>query len=314
MKFPKPLKAGATIGLIQPSGSISEKAFVKALANIESMGFKVYHQPEMPRKNGYLGGTDQQKADELHHMFSNPDVDAIWCVRGGYGTQRLLHLLDYKLIANNPKPFIGFSDITALLNTISQATDLVTYHGLMGVSEFSTFDRDIFQKMVMEQNHSITLSPLQKHIESNDEAFHPYVVNEGTALGKLAGGNLALLASAIGTPYDINCDEKILLIEEVGEAPYRIDRMLTQLLRAGKFDKVAGIALGIFKGCHPTDHDWKEENSFSVKEVIMDRLSSLKIPIMYGLPFGHIAENATLPIGAKAKLDTKKKELSIYMG
>ena len=311
MIYPKPLKQGATIGLVQPSGAISKERYKKAIEKIESLGFTIYQLPELPRKLGYLGGSDQEKVDELHHMFTNPEVDAIWCVRGGYGTQRHLHLLDYELIAQNSKPFIGFSDITALANSITKECGFVTYHGIMGVSEFSEFDVSIFRKVVFDQDFPVHLTPLEKHVNAADTAFHPFVIKKGIALGKLVGGNLALLAAAIGTPFDVDYSGKILFLEDISEAPYSIDRMLTQMIHAGKLDNVAGVALGIFKDCHPKDHGWEDEDSLSLREVIEDRLSHLNVPVLYGLPFGHIDENATLPIGGNAKLDADNMELTL---
>lgn len=312
MHHPKPLQQGATIGLVQLAGAMSEARFVTAIKQIEALGFVVYHLPELPRKHGYLGGTDQQRLNELHHMFSNSSVDAIWCVRGGYGTQRYLKDVDYELIANNPKPIIGFSDITALLNAISNECQLVSYHGIMGVSAFSDFDIKIFRQVVMEQNYPVVLSPLPEHGASENMNYHPYVITKGKALGQIAGGNLALLCAAIGTDFDVDYSGKILILEDVGEAPYRVDRMLNQLLCAGKLENVAGIALGIFDGCLPENHGSDSENSLSLKEVFTDALQKLGVPVVYGLPFGHISENATLPIGAKAMLDANKLELTVF--
>lgn len=306
---PKRLKPGDTIGLITPASFITNQQLEKSVANLNELGFEVVYKQSVLSKKGYLAGSDEERVAELHEMFAGKNIDGIICARGGYGVPRILSMIDYDLIRNNPKVFVGYSDITALLQAIYVKTGLVCFHGPMGISNFNSFATGNFKKVLMEpeENH-VAIHP-EKEIEKEDaEEFIPYVINDGTAEGQLIGGNLALLAALIGTPFDIDYTGKIIFIEDIGEEPYRIDRMLTQLLLSGQLAKASGIALGVFKNCRT---DEPEGNSLSLREVFEDRLKHLNIPTVYGLRFGHITDNATFPVGIKARLDATKQSLTI---
>lgn len=306
---PKALEKGDTIGLITPASAISRTAFESSLYNLESLGFKVKHSPNMRVKKGFLAGTDEQRIDDLHSMFEDDAVAGIVCARGGYGSGRLVAYLDYELIRRNPKVFVGYSDITALHYAIHQMTGLVTFHGPVAASSFPKSTEKYFTDVVIKGKDNVKLSSVET--DGADKAFDHFTINAGMADGALAGGNLSLMVAMLGTPYDLDFKGKVVFIEEIGESPYRIDRMLTQLLNSGKLAEAAGIALGVFKGCETQPDDPDFGDSLSLKEVLLDRLEGIGIPVAYGFPIGHIDENATLPMGISARLDTSKFTLTI---
>ncbi len=308
---PSKLSKGDKIGLIAPGSGVNRSSFEKAVATIKRLGFKPYYTKNLRVNKGFLAGTDQQRVDDIHHMFANKEVKGILCIRGGYGSNRLLPLIDYDLIRSNAKVFMGYSDITALLYGIFSQTGLVCFHGPVGISSFKEFSAEIFTKVLIKGKNTITIKRPKEWDEKTDLAYNELKINSGVATGELIGGNLSVLVSLIGTPYDVDCTDKILFLEEIGEAPYKIDRMLTQLLQSGKLAKTKGIALGIFKDCDYDAEDEEYDQSISLEEVLKDRLSGLQVPVIYGLPFGHIKDNATLPFGVKAELNVEKFTLTI---
>ena len=306
---PKRLKKGDTVGLISPGGFIKETELNESIANIENLGFKVVPGEAVLGKHGYLGGNDKQRADDMNKMFSDNQIDGIFCSRGGYGCSRILPLLDYKLIKNNPKALIGYSDITALFYGIYAKTGLLGFHGPVGISTFNEYSVNIFSEVVMSPKKETVL---QNADETNTAPeYQREIIRSGTTEGTLIGGNLSIVVSLIGTPYDVDSKDKIYFLEEVSEEPYRVDRMFTQMIQAGKFDKAAGIALGVFSKCNPRESISGIGNSFSLMEVIYDRLFDLGIPVVYGMSFGHITNKMTLPVGIKAKLNVDEFTLTL---
>lgn len=307
--LPKKLTPGATIGLIAPGYAVSAEKLKEAIGYIEDLGYKVYHTPRIQGNYGYLSNTDEERLADLHHMFSNPDVDGILCVRGGYGCTRILPDIDWDLIRKHPKVFAGFSDITALLNTINQKTGLVCFHAPVGTTLDTEYNREYFQRVVSGQPEEVTLTPYPYENEEKHYGpeFTPHTLCDGEATGILAGGNLSLLAAMTGTPYEPDYTDKIVFIEEIEEEPYRIDRMLTQLRQSATFNKAKAVVLGIFNGCDTA----RNPDSFSLKEVLTDRFSDMNIPIAYGLPIGHIDENATLPLGVPVTLNASELTVKI---
>ena len=308
---PKRLVKGDTIGLIAPGSGVNRSSFEKAIETIERLGFKAYYTKNLRVNKGFLAGTDQQRVDDIHHMFSNKQVKGILCIRGGYGSNRLLPMIDYDVIKNNSKVFMGYSDITALLYGIHAKTGLVCFHGPVGISSFKEFSAEIFTKELVKGKSDIEIKRPKEWGAKTDLAYRELKIKSGIATGELVGGNLSVLVSQIGTPYDVDYTDKILFLEEIGEAPYKIDRMLTQLLQSGKLAQTKGIALGIFKDCDYSPEDEEYDQSISLQEVLKDRLSNLNIPVIYGLPFGHIKDNATLPFGSKAELNVEKATLTL---
>ncbi len=315
---PKRLSPGDTIGLVTPATYLTEEQLRKSVSQFESFGFKVYYSPNMLVRKGYLAGTDQQRAADINAMFADDPIDGIICGRGGYGSARILPYLDYDVIKSNPKVFMGYSDITALLFGIFRETGLVCFHGPMGTSDYNDFTTAHFKKVLMEPENQYIFkndTPVEKTIITPQahgfeiiEEEVAQTITPGKAEGPLAGGNLSLIAALSGTRYDLGFANKIIFIEDVGEEPYRIDRMLTQLLETeDKLKSAAGIVLGTFNDCEPKEPD----RSLSLYEVLHDRLANLGIPVLYGLSFGHIARNLTIPFGIQARMDTETRSLTL---
>ncbi|MDP4115464.1 MAG: LD-carboxypeptidase [Bacteroidota bacterium] len=304
---PPRLRAGDTLGLISPGSFISEKELEESKDNLTKLGFKVVTAKNVLARHGYLGGTDIQRADDVNEMFANMDVKGIVCTRGGYGCARILSLLDYDLIKHNPKVLIGYSDITSLLYGLYSQTGLVCFHGPVGTSTFNDFSVKNFTDVLINPVKPLTLTNALP--EKDTEYFKPKIIKGGMAEGILTGGNLSIVVSLVGTPYDIDTDGKILFLEEVGEEPYRVDRMLTQMKQAGKFNKVKGIVLGVF-----TRADSKPESfsdSLSLFDVLSDRLCNLGVPVVYGMSFGHIVNKFTLPICVHCSLNADEKTITL---
>ncbi len=308
---PKALKKGDTIGLITPGSAISRGSFEKTLQNIEDLGFKVKYSDNMRVRKGFLAGADAQRIDDIHSMFDNSNIDGIICARGGYGSARLLPFLDYELIKSNPKVLLGYSDITALLYGIFKKTNLVCFHGPVGASTYTPFTTEQFEKVLIKGKNKVEISQPKDWKDLENPAYNQINITSGVARGALVGGNLSLMVSLIGTPYDVDYTGKIVFIEEIGESTYRVDRMLTQLLLSGKLDNAKGVALGIFKDFDIASSNDSYGISTSLKEVLLDRLAQLNVPCIYGFPIGHIADNATLPFGIEAELDAQKGRLTL---
>ena len=292
----KKLKPGASIGLVSPASSISDQKIQTAVTNLEGLGFRLVFGENAKAQKGYLAGEDQARINDLHRFFKEDKIDAIWCLRGGYGSARLLPDLDYKLIRKNPKVLIGYSDITALLNSIYNKCGLLAFHGPVGSSTFTDFTIQSLQSMLLQTSIPPPIQVLE------DKAF---TIRSGQAEGKLVGGNLSLISALAGSSYLPKFKNKIVFLEDVGEKPYRIDRMLTHLLYSTDLHKAAAIVLGVFADCEADPDD----KSLSLKETLQDRLGQVSIPVIYGFPFGHVADNATLAIGLRASLDTATGKL-----
>jgi muramoyltetrapeptide carboxypeptidase len=305
---PKRLKLGDTLGVIAPASALSEKTITRAVENLTSLGFKVKLGKNVREQKGYLAGTDEQRLADLHWAFSDPEVDAVWCIRGGYGVTRILPKVDFKLIKKNPKIFIGYSDITALHVAIHQKTGLVTFHGPVGTSDYTEFTKPNVWNLLTNPTPQYKLVHSEENLKKESNLFKPEVITAGKCRGQLIGGNLSLLSAMDGTPFALgNLKGKILFMEDIDERPYRVDRMLTQMLQSHDFTKLAGIALGVFEGCNPKP----EENSMSLIECLKDRLGNLGIPVIYGLSFGHISNQYTLPVGIEAEMDTATGTLTL---
>jgi muramoyltetrapeptide carboxypeptidase len=303
---PKRLRAGDTVGIIAPSSGVSDEELAKAVRNMTDLGLKTKLGKSVGQVNGFLAGTDKERLDDLHRAFADKTIDAIWCVRGGYGATRFLPNIDYDLIRKNPKIFIGYSDITALHTAIYQNCNLVTFHGPVAASTFSDYAKKHVVNLLMNPTtpYKIELSP--DNVAKESSLFKTEIITKGKAKGKLIGGNLSLLTAMAGTPFGLrNLKGKLLFIEDVGEKPYRLDRMFVQLRQSIDLKKSAGIALGVFAEC-----DAPDDKSQTVIDVVRDQLGNLGIPVIYGLSFGHIRDQCTLPVGIEAELDTEKSTLT----
>lgn len=297
------LKPGDTIGIIAPASPADPEEQEKALQLFSEFGYNIKLGNSIWQQYGYLAGSDWVRADDVNRMFADPEVDAIFCMRGGYGTPRILDLIDYRIIRRNPKIFVGYSDITALHLAIQREVGLVTFHGPM-VIELAKHP-DSLSWFTLFKN-LINPYPLGRYEEPMDK----YSIVEGTAKGRLIGGNLSLLVATLGTPYEVDTEGKILFIEEVGEKPYRIDRMLTQLRLACKLQRAEGIIFTECTDCKPED----EKKSLTIRQILDDIIKPLGIPSYYGLKVGHTQPNLTLPLGIYAKMNATKGWIELREG
>tara|TARA_B110000211_G_scaffold201028_1_gene232374 strand:+ start:270 stop:1316 length:1047 start_codon:yes stop_codon:yes gene_type:complete len=306
---PKRLRPGMSVGLVTPASNVPEDQELHAAMDlVRSLGFSAEPAVNLFSRTQYLAGTDQQRADDLNAMFADTDIDAIFCVRGGYGSGRLLRYLDYDMIAANPKVIMGYSDITSILNAIYLRTGLVTFHGPIAGGNFSNYTYEQYKKVLIEPTQIARIG------EPPEFETRPGVVDwknrlttivSGVAEGHLVGGNLSLMVTLLGTPFEPQFEGAILFLEDVDEPPYSVDRMLTHLWMAGKLEQVAGIVLGKF-----TD-DGYDSNTFSMEEVLRDRLEPLGIPTLRGAMIGHIEDKTVVPLGVRARLDADAGALTL---
>lgn len=298
----KRLASGQTIGLIAPSSNVTENEDIYYARDVlKSFGFEVKAGDHLFERRGYLAGADELRAQDVNNMFADKDVDGIVCLRGGYGSPRILPYLDYKTIAANPKVIMGYSDVTALLNAIFAKTGLITFHGPIAGQRFSDYTLASFKKVLFEPSAGIKLAeapPFEQKEGWVEKDNRLSVIVPGKAEGQLIGGNLSLMVSMVGTAYEPDYEGKILFLEDVSEAPYSIDRMLTHLKLAGRLQKLKGIAFGKCTECY------SHRNSLSLEQVLNDHLAPLGVPVVRGAMIGHIDDMATIPIGAKAEINT----------
>ncbi len=306
---PARLSPGNTVGLITPASNAMEDENIRFAGDlIRSLGFKVKEGKHLYERNNYLAGSDQERADDVNAMFGDDDVDAIFCLRGGYGTPRILPYLDYPLIAKNPKVFLGASDITAILSAMHVKSGLVGFHGSNAGYNFSEYTLAEYKKVLVNPSPTSFIGnpPAIQAREGFAERTNRITrFSGGTVTGHLIGGNLTLIATLIGTPYEPDFRGAILFLEDTDEAPYRIDRMLTQLWLAGKLQEVAGIAFGKFTKASD------DGNTYSVEQVIRMRCESLGVPVIRGLMIGHVRDQTTVPVGLQAKLDADAGTLQL---
>ncbi|MDZ7714935.1 MAG: LD-carboxypeptidase [Balneolaceae bacterium] len=301
---PKTLSKGDVIGMPSPGFLINDQnAYDEIISTIEKLGFKVKQGKNARNRFGYFAGTDKERAEDINALFSDPEVNAIIPFRGGWGTNRILDLLDYSLIENNPKALIGFSDITALLLAIHTKTGMVTFHGPVGKSEWSDFTVASFESVLMQKNPTELVNP------PKSSGFAPSrfrTITSGKCSGKLIGGNLSVLTSMLGSSYIPEWRNAILFVEDVGESVYRIDRMLTQLKLNGILNSINGF---IFGRC--TDCTKGYEYGFTLEQILDQHIKELEIPAFYGSMIGHLDHMFTVPIGINAEMDSNTGSIKI---
>jgi len=298
--LPSALRKGDTVGIVSPS-SASEDGFSLQLAReaMEALGFKVKAGAHVSSRRGHLAGTDAERAGDLNAMFADGSVRAVVCARGGSGAARLLPLLDYDAIRRDPKVLLGYSDITALHSAIHAKTGLVTFHGPVGSGSWNTFNVDQFQRVFLDRE----LVTWRNKVDAGDELVprrnRTITVRGGKASGELIGGNLTVLTALAGSPYLPDFDGRILFLEDVSEAPYRIDRMLSTLKLMGALDRIAGFVFGECSECDPGDGF----GSLTLEQIFDDHIRPLGIPAYRGAMIGHIREQFILPVGGRVELD-----------
>lgn len=303
MLLPNRLQKGDTVGVIAPAGPPNQKNLHQALKFLDELGLNVKLGRYIESKYGYLAGTDDERLSDFHEMIEDPQIQGIFFARGGYGTGRIAANIDYELIKQYPKIIWGYSDITYLHTAIRQATGLVTFHGPMVATDM--VDKQFDEKTRMMFNQLFT--PTELHYT---EAYSPLTtLVEGRSRGQIVGGNLSLIVSTLGTPFEIEMKDKLLLIEEIGEMPYRVDSMLNQLVLAGKLQQVAGILIGDFVKAETGD-----KPSLSLEEVFRDYFGDLGCPVMSGFKIGHCFPHFAIPLGVEGTLDTKSKTLIVDAG
>ena len=295
-KKPKGLIKGDLIGITAPAGSIWNKSHITKVQEVlADLGFKTTVGDTNYEQKGFLAGSDEMRAQEFMEMVKDKSIRAILTMRGGWGCARILDKLDYKVIRENPKIIMGFSDITSLVNAIHTKTGLVTYHGPCGYSSWGDFTVDQVLNSVVKGDPYVMSNPTTNNKDLK-------TLSSGKAQGKLIGGNLTVIVSMVGTEYEPNWNNKILCLEEIKEEPYRVDRMLWQLKQAGVFKKVSGVVLGSFRKCEPEE----PEKSFSLQEIFDQHFKNADFPVYQGASFGHLAPKWTIPLGINAEMDADK--------
>ncbi len=306
---PRRLKEGDVVGLITPCGFLEQEGIDRAARNIEDLGVKVRLGKHVLARRGRYAGTVAQRLEDLHAMFADPEIDAIWAATGGSGGISLLPHIDYQLIRKHPKIFVGYSDVTCLHLAIHRQTRLVTFHGPVGISTFSDYSKKHLQAILMQPEREYAMSMAQENRAKGETAANYQVrtAKHGTAVGRLTGGNLSLVAALSGTPYAAELKGHILFLEDIGEAPYRIDRMMTQLDLSQGLKTSAALMLGIFEKCEAPEN----ESSLTLNETLETHLDRSGVPAVTGYSIGHIAHQMTLPMGLTARLDTVAQTLTL---
>lgn len=299
----KVLKAGDTIGIITPASALPDEESITICKEVLTyFGFKVKEGKYIRERYGNLAGTDDQRLEDLHAMFADKDVAGILCIRGGAGASRLLHRIDYNMVAKNPKVLLGYSDITALIMAFQAKIGLVTFHGPVGTSTWSNYVATGFKEQLMENKLVTFQNPDKKGdnvvtYKDRITTLHPGVVE-----GKLLGGNLTLISGLCGSPYLPDFKDSILFLEEVSESPEKVDRMFCQLMNAGILKQIKGFVFGKCTDCNPS----AGFGSLNLDQILRDYIKPLGIPAYSGAVIGHIADQFLLPVGVKVRMDANK--------
>lgn len=300
---PQRLNIGDTVGVIAPASPPDQEKLKQGIQFLEKFGLKVKLGKNLKKKVGYLAGTDRERLEDFHEMFRDKDVKAVFCARGGYGTSRFASMIDYELIKKNPKIFWGYSDITFLHTAIYQETGLITFHGPMIATDLGEEIVDPISKQYFGHLFDAEEIIYTEKISSLE------VLVEGVACGSIVGGNLSIIASTLGTPYEINTNGNLLFIEEINEEPRLVDRMLNQLYLGGKFNKLAGIVIGDFHQCISNT-----ENSFTLDEILNHYMNLANKPAVKGFKIGHCTPHVAIPLGSHAVINTFDKILQVKSG
>ena len=308
---PRALHEGNRVAIIAPSSATDLKTVENAEKRIKAMGLNPIMYPTCYTRHGHLSATDEERARDINNAFSDKDISGIICLKGGYGTPRILNMLDYNMIKLNPKVFVGFSDITGLHIAFNKICRMVTYHGPMAASGFAKVENN---NVEFEE---YTYDSLKKNIFTNEpiglfnnpQNEELYSLVGGKAEGELIGGNLSLLVSTLGSPFEIDTNGKILFIEEVDEPVYKIDRMLTSLALAGKFSDCEGIILGTWTNCEREKKGYENGYDLPLEEVFNNTLVKYNKPIITNFRAGHNYPQPTMAFGTFVEIDADKKEI-----
>lgn len=298
--LPVPLSKGDTVALVSPSSATDERLSLQLAREVmEALGLRVRTGSHYASRRGHLAGEDRARAADINAAFADPDIKAVICVRGGSGAARLLPLLDYQAIRANPKVLLGYSDITALHSAIHARTGLVTFHGPNGTGSWNRFNADQFERVFFQRE----LMEYRNAIEAGDELVprrnRTLTITGGKASGELVGGNLTVLTALAGSPYLPDFNGRILFLEDVSEAPYRIDRMLSTLRLMGALDRIAGVIFGECTDCDPGEGF----GSLTLDEIFDDYFRPLGVPAYRGAMIGHIRQQFIVPVGGRVEMD-----------
>ncbi|OGQ36809.1 MAG: hypothetical protein A3F16_04175 [Deltaproteobacteria bacterium RIFCSPHIGHO2_12_FULL_43_9] len=296
MRRPPPLQQGDKVAIIAPATCVDSDQLHRGIATLTKLGFKVLHSPNLEeRRDRYLAGSDSARAEEIHHYFLDNSTKALFCIRGGFGSSRVIPLLNSRIIKRNPKLFVGYSDITSLHLYFNHSCGMTTIYGAhpAEIDDFGEMEKTILLQMLTSKD------PLGEFTFDHVEQLFP-----GRARGKLIGGCLSLLASSIGTQYEVDTRGNILFIEEYDEPPYRLDRMLTHLKNAGKLNKLKGVIFGSMIECDDNKH------GYYWQDVVTSVFQDNGIPIMTEFPSGHGEGKICLPLGTEIEMDTTKRSIT----
>lgn len=295
---PLALKAGDTVGVVSAAAAVDKQALERGLELVKSIGFRPRVSKHVLERDDILAGSDRKRAEELQAFFADPDIRAIFIARGGYGSGRILPLLDFEAIALTPKPLIGFSDLTFLLNPIVERARMVAFHGPMLAIDHQIEERN---RRSFEHLRKVLTGEVSRFEMEAQNSIHP-----SSAEGELMGGCLSIVVAMLATPYAPNFDGKILFLEEVGERAYRIDRMLVQLRQAGALSRCAGIVFGAIR-----PYGNEENEARMIRRFVTEQTAGLEIPVLFGIDAGHFTNNLTLPFGVRARIDAASRRLII---
>ncbi len=306
--FPKAIHKGDKVGLISPSSATSERIqFQFAQEALEGLGFIVIVGKSLQNRWGHLAGTDAERAGDLNSMFADPEIKAVICIRGGSGAARILPLIDYELIKKNPKPLLGYSDITALHNAIHAQTGLITFHGPNGTGSWNSFNVKQFEQLFFGKN---MVEYKNEQVKTDDLVIRQnrtVTIHPGSVKGKILGGNLTVLTALSGTPYLPNFKDSILFLEDINEDPYKIDRMFSTLKLNGTLDQIKGFIFGQCSDCNPSGG----YGSLTLDDILDDYILPLGIPAYKGAMIGHIPKQFIIPVGAVVEMDAEEGIFSI---
>lgn len=306
---PKRLEKGDTVGIIAPASPLYNRSdLTRGILTLKEWGYNVVVGENVTKKHEYLAGTDIERAQDFNDMFANKDINAIFVTQGGYGSARMIKHIDFDIVRNNPKIFIGYSDITSLHLAIQKNTGLVTFHG-PGMAGFNSEDLTEYRKKYLFK--ALASEKPIGEIPLADKKKWINIIHGGEAEGEIVGGNVTLVCASLGTPYEIDTKGKILFLEELETEPWVMDHLFTHLANAGKFQEAAGIVIAECVHCEPYKHNPGFHVTFSLEDILYDFLEPLGVPVIHGLPIGHTKDLATIPVGVKAKIDGSNGKLYI---
>ena len=295
---PPVIRRGDTVAVITPASAlVDDEGYAIADENFKKLGLRLQWGQHVGNKYGYLAGKDEERLADLHAMFGNPEIKAIVCLRGGSGAARLLDRLDYGLIARNPKIFLGYSDITAFHQAIYTQTGLITFHGAVANSRWTPMVINQFEQLFFSGKPPIYITE-QNRIRT---------LTAGIAEGKLLGGNLTVLTGIAGSRFYPDFDDSILFLEDIGEEPYRIDRMFSQLALSGALQKIKGFIFGRCSDCEAKN----PSNSLTLEQILDDYIKPFGIPAYQGALIGHMDEQFILPVGARVRMDAEQGTITV---